>query len=151
MITDSLFFRHKDAVWPFFWPVFLVAIAWFNRRAQALIADGCASIDYVVSPYGLISITKTIRTGGPRCWKDQLYAATGAYGDGDTDLFGGYSQASRRAQGQTQDQAQTELAPQELCALLACCLNIVFLPRAVRRSGQAPAATALIGLPLPHT
>ncbi|MEL6211860.1 MAG: hypothetical protein AAFR44_17070, partial [Pseudomonadota bacterium] len=75
MFTDPIFDKHKDYVWPFFWPVFALAILLFRQRAGALIADGCLNIDYEVTPLGLIYITETVFPGAATGWKHQLYIA----------------------------------------------------------------------------
>ncbi|MEM0985633.1 MAG: hypothetical protein AAGJ32_05260 [Pseudomonadota bacterium] len=76
MINEPMFLRHRDAVWPIFWPYFLWAIARFNRFVASLNARGMTFIDYKITPWGGIKITRT--TFGPG-WRYGLYTRAGAF------------------------------------------------------------------------
>ncbi|MEM7768369.1 MAG: hypothetical protein AAF253_12920 [Pseudomonadota bacterium] len=132
MPTPSPFFlQNRDKVWPFFWPIFLIAIALFERRANALIAGGCLWLDYEISALGTLHITQIRYPNERPDWKDALFAATGAYGD----------MASRAP----------ACAASSASATCPITLNIVYRRRTLRRTDATPALDPKSGLPLPHT
>jgi len=140
MFIDPIFDRHRHQVWPFFWPVFALAIALFRRRAGALLADGCLSIGYEVSPFGTIRITDTVFPGASACWKDSLFSAIGAY----------KSQTSVTP-GSPRDLHPQSTDPAEIQALLIIALNCVLLRRVEPQRHLAQSAHEGASLPLPHT
>ncbi|MEM0987219.1 MAG: hypothetical protein AAGJ32_13310 [Pseudomonadota bacterium] len=76
MINDPMFLRHKDVVWPVFWPFFLWACGRFHRVAEALNARGVYIMEITINPWGTIKIT---RTTWAHDWRHGLYARAGAY------------------------------------------------------------------------
>ncbi|MEM0987167.1 MAG: hypothetical protein AAGJ32_13050 [Pseudomonadota bacterium] len=76
MINDPMFLRHKDVVWPVFWPLFLWAVGRFHRVAKALNARGIYIMEITINPWGTIKIT---RTSWAHDWRHGLYARAGAY------------------------------------------------------------------------
>jgi len=79
MLNDPIFLRHKDHVWPFFWPVLLVSIALLRRQTDGMFARGCISFTYSVSYLGVVSITDMEFPRARPHWKDSLFFVTGRY------------------------------------------------------------------------
>ncbi|MEM7768780.1 MAG: hypothetical protein AAF253_15085 [Pseudomonadota bacterium] len=141
MFTDPLFDRHRDAVWPMFWPVFVLAILLFRQRSRALLASGCRSIGYEVTPFGMVYITDTSFPADGPGWKDDLFSATGAYGDAGTALGSAVPGAI----------AREALCPTLVLEAHILSLNWVIRRRAQRQRLKPSCAHSPIGLPLPHT
>jgi len=148
MFSDPIFERHRHEVWPLFWPVFVLAIRLFNRQAEALMAEGCLSIGYELSPLGFIRITDTVFPGAPAGWKDSLFSATGAYG-ARAPLFPGLPAPDPDPEPLDPDAVRTGPALMRIARI--SWLNCVFLRRSQRQTRAMPSVHDSANLPLPHT
>ena len=81
MFTDPIFERHRQEVWPFFWPVFVMAIPAVQPAGRGAPGRGLPLHRPIRSARSAsIRITDTVFPGAPASWKDSLFFATGAYG-----------------------------------------------------------------------
>jgi len=80
MTLQQLFQRYHSDVHPLFWPVLWLSLALYLRRKAELYRQGCQGLIFHVEWWGRVSITYAIFPHAPAGWKDDLYAASGAYG-----------------------------------------------------------------------
>ncbi|MEM7768133.1 MAG: hypothetical protein AAF253_11695 [Pseudomonadota bacterium] len=134
MFNDPIFDRYKEAVWPLFRPVFVLAIVLFRRQAAALFAGGCLDIAYEVGPFGTLRIIETVYPRARPDWKDALFFVTGAYAG---ELSGA---------APAREHAPCPALVRELHILA---LNWIILPRSRRAGHTAPRRHSRASLPLP--
>jgi len=80
MTLDQLFLCYRSQVHPLFWPVLLIGLRLYQARKIALYEQGCQGLMLHISWWGGVFITHAIFPDAPAGWKDDLYAAAGAYG-----------------------------------------------------------------------
>jgi len=80
MTLDQLFLCYRSQVHPLFWPVLLIGLRLYQARKIALYEQGCQGLMLRISWWGGVFITHAIFPDAPAGWKDDLYAAAGAYG-----------------------------------------------------------------------
>jgi len=80
MTLDQLFLCYRSQVHRLFWPVLLIGLRLYQARKIALYEQGCQGLMLRISWWGGVFITHAIFPDAPAGWKDDLYAAAGAYG-----------------------------------------------------------------------